>query len=153
MHHARPEDFFSSMAAAYAEGDFETIAGGFDAPGAVYLEDDIIVWNDTASLIETLKGHCEANYQLGTRRVSPEIIAKSMYGRQHFSVWVSWAHEDSAGKLLFRASMRYFFRRRRSGALSVQLVELPDRPRAYENEGIRPPFRRTREQTGRRCVV
>ncbi|WP_375229987.1 hypothetical protein [Roseobacter sp. S98] len=153
MRHSRPEDFFNSMAAAYADGDFARVAEGFDTPGAVYVEDDIIVYNDTDSLIETLRSHCEANFLLGTRRVSPKIVAQSLHGRQHFSVWVSWAHEDANGRPLFHVPMRYFFRRTPGGALSVQLVELPDRPEAYESDKVRPPFRRTRERTGRRCVV
>ncbi|WP_300033839.1 hypothetical protein [uncultured Roseobacter sp.] len=153
MEHERPEDFFEAMAEAYCARDFKALTRFYDCPGAAYLEDDIVVWSNADSLEETLRQHCMANYALGTRSVAARVVAQSLHGRQHFSVWVNWSHKDFHGIVLFETCLRYFFRRTSTGGLVIQLVEMPDRPLVYENENIRPPFRRTRARTGKVRVV
>lgn len=132
MKHSKSAEFFDAMAQAYSDNEYGKIAQCYDEPGAIYMEDDILVWSDKADLIRFLKRHCASNYALGARGARPKVIAQSIRSKLHFSVWVVWQHLDQKGALMFETVVRYFCRETAAGELSIQLVEVPKRPRSFE---------------------
>lgn len=144
MKRCSPAKMFDQISQDYAVRDFAAIASYYDLPGALYLEDEIVVWSDQSSLIRFLKQHCACNYQLGARSVQARVVAQSLQTEQHFSVWVDWAHLDQNGASVFHTQARYFCRARRDGSPAIQMVEIPERPECYDTFRIAPPFRRPR---------
>lgn len=135
--------FFDEISRNYASGDFDAIAGHYELPGALYIEEDIVLWPNQSALVQFLKSHCRCNYDLGARSVRYRIVAQSLKVAQHFSVWVEWQHLDGDGDVVFVTPARYFCRNGSDGVPVIQLVEVPQRPACYESRGTLPPFRRT----------
>ena len=138
----RPEKFFEEMSSNYAAMNLDAIASQFDLPGALYTEEDILVWKDRAALVDILRQHCRRNHSLGSRSARPRVIAESLRaGKKNCSFWVEWKHLDPRGEICFVTQIRYFCRRAEDGSPVIQLVELPRRPAPYLQEGGASPGR------------
>lgn len=148
MTHHTVTELFNSLSQSYAVGDFEAIADHYELPGALYLEDDVVVWPNRSALIRFLKAHCRCNHALGARSVRPRVVAQSLKREKHFSAWIDWEHLDEEGDALFVTQARYFFRTETGSAPVIQLVEVPNRPACYASTVTVAPFRRVRD-TGR----
>lgn len=136
-------ELFDKMARSCAIGDFDAVAKHYELPGALYIEDDIVLWPNQAALVRFLKSHRECNYNLGARSVRSKIVAQSLKVERHFSVWVEWQHLDGAGDLLFVIAARYFCRHGSDGVPVIQLVEVPQRPACYASRAVVAPFGQT----------
>ena len=135
-------DFFDTISQDYTRQNFHQIAARYELPGALYIEDDIVVWQDHHALVGFLKEHCRCNFALGARSVRAKVIAQSINTTNNFSIWVEWQHLDHAGAQVFATQFRYFCRRAEDGSPVIQLVEVPERPAHYLQEGVPSPFGR-----------
>lgn len=150
MTRCSPAEMFETISREYDAQDFAAIAWHYDLPGALYLEDEVVVWSNQSSLIKFLKQHCACNYQLGARSARAKVVAQSLQTEQHFSVWVDWEHLDQNGAIMFHTQARYFCRTGKDGHPLIQLVEIPERPSCYNSFRIAPPFRHPRMRIERR---
>jgi hypothetical protein len=146
---SRPEQFFDAMSRHYAAQDFDAIADQFELPGALYIEDDVVVWKDRAALVDFLRQLCRCNQGLGARSVRPRVVAESLKAGNSYSVWVEWQHLDLRGHIAFVTQYRYFCRFASDGTPVIQLVELPKRPTSYLQDGVAAPFARSRHRPPR----
>lgn len=136
------QDFFDNIIDSYAVQDYDAVAAHYDIPGALYLEEDVIVWSTRRHLRYLLALHCRSNYALGVRGVKVTVRASEPTSKAHFSAWVTWHHLDQQGEELFTMRCRYFCRNRSGKTPVIQLVEVPRRPRSYNENLVARPLRK-----------
>lgn len=131
MNAVRPQSFVDALSYHYADQDYGAVADHYDTPGAMYLEDDVIVWSSKDKLVAVLRAHCAVNRSLGVHSAKPVVVAQSLPDRRHFTLWIDWLHLDEQRSHLFTLKVRYFCRYAQDGAPMIQLVEVPQEPRCY----------------------
>ncbi|MEP1650619.1 MAG: hypothetical protein ABJK03_10370 [Paracoccaceae bacterium] len=145
--------FFEGLAQSYVERDFEAVAAHYQLPGALYIGDDLIVWQDKISLVRVLKQHCACNYALGARSVDVSVIAQSLSKGAHSSAWILWRHLNKDDMCLFETSIRYFLRLNTEGKQLIQMIEVAERPQEYSDEAVPWPFRAVAGEPGKACMI
>ncbi|WP_187431550.1 hypothetical protein ROLI_034230 [Roseobacter fucihabitans] len=130
------ESFFTAMAQCFQDGDHRSVARTRVYPGAIYLEDEVIVLESAAAFVAFMENHCARNYQMGVRRVQNRVVAQSLSRTNNYSVWVVWQHFDAGGELLSATNARYICRDSIMGVPEVQLVEYIDMPACYKEADL-----------------
>lgn len=129
--------FFSQMEKAYHAGDYDAVARCFALPGGVFGGDNVIVLENRASLLDTLKDQCSRNFSLGVRRARHKVVAQSTSRKNNYSVWVLWHHYDANDVLLNSFNARYFCKDDAYGVPQIQLVEFLELPACYSEQDFR----------------
>lgn len=124
---------FDRLSRSCHVSDFATAAACHDTPGAIYVEEDVIVWSGAEELEQILMLHRRTNRELGVVRVEARIVSEVRHSERHFSAWVEWRHFGAGGQELFVIPARHFCRIDPEGEPYIQLVEIGRLPKPYNS--------------------